>query len=373
MTEITEKRITIVGTGLMGGSLGLALKRSISSLHITGFDSATVLDLAVKRGAIDYPARSLDEAVSESDLVFICAPVHATMELLPQLGRYVRPGSWISDMCSVKECVKKCAASSLPESTIFIGGHPMTGSEKAGIEHAEELLYENATYILCPPSSDEAEMLKDEDNLLVRIIRSVGARIMLLDAETHDRIAAGISHLPQLLAVALTNRTSDAGDADHELLDLAAGGFRDMTRIASSPFEMWRDILDLNRERILESLDGLMGHLVELRGNVETGDEAELRRRFEGAYLTRASIPERSKGFLKPLSDVFVFVSDRPGALCQITKLLSDQGINIKDIELLKIRQGTGGTFRLGFETDEAAERAVEFFHSANFRAHRLA
>jgi len=372
MTEHHISRIAIVGVGLMGGSLGLALKRSLPEIQVVGADSVDILSVALDRGAIDEASESLEDAVRGSDLVFIGTPVPVTLGLLKDIGRFAEPGTWISDMGSVKECVYRQAALDIPDRISFVGGHPMTGSEKASVLHSDELLFENATYVLCPDSQDQIDELRLPDNPLCRVIRSLGSQILFLDATRHDRIAAAISHVPQLLAIALMNHAHDAKSVDAETLQLAAGGFRDMTRIASSSFELWKDVVSLNSEKILDALDNLSLHIHTIADTLRVGDSDSLKSLFESAHETRATIPERSKGFLRALHDVFVFVRDQPGALSEITSLLSNNEVSIKDIELLKIREGTGGTFRLGFNSEIDAEEGIRLLNEAGFKSHRL-
>jgi len=195
---------------------------------------------------------------------------------------------------------------------------------------------------------------------------------LFLDSRRHDRIAAAISHVPQLLAIALMNHAAESRSRDMEVLQLAAGGFRDLTRIASSPFDLWKDVVDLNSEKIVASLDRLSLQINTITDYLRHGDSDALKELFENAYDTRADIPQRSKGFLRALHDVFVFVRDQPGALAEITGLLSRNEVSIKDIELLKIREGTGGTFRLGFNSETDADDGIRLLNEAGFKSHRL-
>jgi prephenate dehydrogenase len=185
-----------------------------------------------------------------------------------------------------------------------------------------------------------------------------------MDAESHDRAVAAVSHLPQFLAVALVNFAARCGGEANQALKLAAGGFRDMTRIASSPYSMWGDIVETNRPFIREALEGFAAALGRLAGRLEP---EFLQREFDAAALTRSGIPQDTKGFLRPLSELLVVVEDRPGIIAHIAVPLAEAGINVRDIEVLKVREGEGGTLRLAFDDREISERARLLLASAGF------
>lgn len=366
------RKIAIVGVGLIGGSLGLVWKKRRDGLDIVGFDERSVLDRAFERGAIDRGAASLEHAVRDADLVVLATPIRAILGLIDQISPHLKQGAVVTDVGSVKAPVVLHARSSLPAHVTFVGGHPMAGSERRGIDHADSLLFENATYVLCPAETGSEEDAGADHEGLLDFIRSTGARVILVDPERHDRIAAVVSHLPQLLAVALMNHAADENDRDDAYLKLAAGGFRDMTRIASSPFDVWRDILVANHGPILDALSGFATRLQSLRNRVGAEQLDDIASLFEKSRSARESIPRDTKGFLHPLSDVYVYAEDRPGELLAIAQTLHDAGINIKDIELLKIREGTGGAFRIGFGNEPSADAAAAKLIAKGYTAYRL-
>jgi prephenate dehydrogenase len=362
-SHISFDRIALLGVGLIGGSLGLALKRHAPDLVITGFDTPEVLDLAQDRGAIDVKAASAKACVQDADLVILATPLAPALQLLTEIASSIKTGAVVTDVGSVKNPVTQHAGDVLPEHAVFIGGHPMTGSEKTGISHADAVLFENAVYVLCPETTDAPEF-----EALAGLLAQVGAHVRVMGAEAHDRAAARVSHIPQLLAITLVNQILDDSDS----AGLAAGGFRDMTRIASSSFGMWRDILLGNEGPILDELAGVSASLQRLRNRIAEGDMDAVAESFRTAATTRNAIPSNSKGFLNPLSDVFVYTPDEPGALLTIVKVLSEADVDIKDIELLKIREGTGGTFRLGFRDADAAAEAVKVLSASGLHAYSL-
>ncbi len=366
------QKIAIVGIGLIGGSLSLALKKHQKNLHITGFDLPEVLDKAVKRKAIDHAAGTLKEAVQDADLVVLAVPIAKILHLTTEMASFLGPNTIVTDVGSVKKPVMEHARKVLPDSVTFIGGHPMAGSEKSGLQHADPFLFENATYVLCPPEgSSEASFVRDHQ-ALIEIIKVIGARIFILPADRHDKIAATVSHLPQLLSVILMNYVVDFHEEDDAYLQLAAGGFRDMTRIASSSFEMWRDILIANEGPILDVLGGFAASLQRMRNRVFSNDHDQLNDAFQQARIGRDLIPKHSKGFLHPLADVYLYAEDKPGFLYKLIGTLHEAAIDIKDLELLKIREGIEGVFRIGFANQKTAHQAIAVLEKAGYTAFQM-
>lgn len=359
--------MALIGVGLMGGSLGLAIRSRFPSLTVAGWDDPATLQTAVRNGAISRAGTTLANAVQHADLIVVCTPVGAALDVLDELAEHVPDRCVITDIGSVKRPIAQHAERVLPASVLFVGGHPMTGSEKSGVEHANALLYENATWIVTPPPGDDPRY-----HSLVSFLGQLDARIMELPADRHDAIAARVSHLPQLLAVLLVNAISADRTTYPELLEMAAGGFRDMTRIASSPFAMWRDILATNDREIHAVLSSFSDRLHTLSTAIRDGDLPSIAASFNDAEQTRDFVPSDRKGFLHPLSNIYVFADDKPGALVRITSTLFTARINIRDIELLRIREGTGGTFRLGFVSPEHALSAVDALTDVGIRAYRL-
>ena len=362
------RHISLIGCGLMGGSLGLSLLEHHPDLRITGWDASDTLETAIRRGAITDAAESLEEAVRDADLVVLATPLYTAISLVEELAAVLPEGAWVHDLCSVKMPMADAVRRFLPHH-VYVGGHPMTGSEKAGIRHADSALYENATYVLCPPTIgvDPAGYAR-----LQSLLQSTGARLLEMTPEAHDRVASRVSHLPQMLSVLLVNLAAESRQQDPEVLRLAAGGFRDMTRIASSPFRMWSDILDGNRAEASAALESFSSLLARMMDDLRDGNLEAIGERFRLAEQTRNFIPADSKGFLKPLADVFVFTPDKPGALVELTTTLYKAELSIKDIELLRIRENTGGTFRLGFDSAAEADQAVSALQSTGFTAYRL-
>ncbi len=345
-------KIAIYGLGLIGGSLAKAFRNSNVDTHISAFDKPDVLKTAFAERTID---ESIEDArsVNTFDTIFLCLPVETSLEYFKIIAPLLGPDQVLTDVCGVKSIFAKSWAD-IDSQGIYIGGHPMTGKEHGGYENSDPLLFENAIYVL-------TEDLGKNDKLagFRKLVEALGANILYLPAHQHDVIAASVSHLPQLLSVALVN-TAALKAGHYNFLDLAAGGFRDMTRIASSDFNIWESVIRNNKEEILAALDSFTHEIESISKYLGKEEFSEIRSMFESASHKRHEIPANTKGFLNPLYDLFVFVKDEPGVISKISTALYKVNINIKDIELLKIREGSGGTFRLSFESEEDRKKARE-------------
>ncbi len=354
--------ITIIGLGVIGGSLGLASKQTDPHIIVTGFDSVANIEAALHHNAIDFGSISLPSLLHDADIIFLCTPVHTIIELLPTIAKYCKHSAIITDVGSTKSEITNAAKKIFRKNGIFIGGHPMAGSEGKGIEFADALLFQNATYVLCADRSQKRKISK-----LTTLLHSIGARVLFLSAKDHDRIAASISHLPQLIAVAMMNMVERKNKKHPGYLQLAAGGFRDITRIASSPYAMWNDILATNAVEIKNAVKEFSSLLTQFEKDLKhPSRQKSFAQRFRNAKIVRDGIPKNSKGFLHPLFEVYVSVDDKPGVLSLMTTALYKAKINIKDIELLKIRDGRGGTFRLSFDSKQDAELAKSALKKKN-------
>jgi prephenate dehydrogenase len=361
-TKSSIRTVAIVGVGLIGGSLGLAVKQRYPRVRVVGCDRKDVLRKALRKKAIDVGQSDLRKAVVGADLIVLATPISTILSMLPLIVRFRRRGSIVTDVGSVKAEIVKLAGRLFTEG-MFVGGHPMAGVEFSGVDAAHPLLFENAVYILSPAPNTKSDAVRT----LSRFLGGIGARVLLLDAGIHDRVASAVSHLPQLAAVALMNTVGRRHEEAHRHLRLAAGGFRDMTRIASSRYGIWKDIIPHNHRNILHALDLYIATLRRYASKIKRKD-GTLSKEFSTSRSLRNRIPRLMKGFVVPLADLFVFMPDRPGQLARLTSLLARARINIQDIELLKIREGTGGTFRLSFADKETAQQARKVLAHTGFR-----
>ena len=363
--EIMYNTIVIVGVGLLGGSFGLAVRRKHPETRIIGVSSGAAITRALEIGAITEGCgyEEIKNVVNDADLVVLCTPIHRIQGLITVLAGTLKNGILVTDVGSTKRAITNHAADILPEGIDFIGGHPMTGSEHRGIDAADPFLFQNAIYVLTPEKGVCDSVIGTLSGFIGDVL---GGTVVVMDAGLHDRIAAAVSHLPQILAVTLVKMMGKLDSGDAPFLRLAAGGFRDMTRIASSSFGMWDDIFSTNDDLVKEMIDCFIDELRSLR---ETIGESVLSEDFEVANITRAAIPKDTKGFMRTLHEVLVFVEDKPGVLSEITTELAGADINIKDVEVMKIREGEGGTLRLAFETEESAQEAIRHLEAIGYHA----
>ncbi|MCA1633700.1 MAG: prephenate dehydrogenase/arogenate dehydrogenase family protein [Acidobacteria bacterium] len=263
MTEAVWERVTVVGCGLIGASFALALKRAGACPRLAGWDaSPSVLDEAVARGVVDEVDGAFARGgVSSSELIYLAMPVGEIIEFLRTRGGQLKPGAIVTDAGSTKQEVCRAARAWLPEGVRFVGGHPVAGSHLRGLAHARADLFEGAPYVL---TAVESESERRALAALEATLRLLGARVKVLTAREHDRALALVSHLPQLVSSALAVVVGDEPDAA-ALRDLAGVGYRDMTRLAASPWSVWRDILETNPAQVAAALDALTRKLAEVR------------------------------------------------------------------------------------------------------------
>jgi len=351
----------VLGVGLIGGSLALGFKRSGLVNRVLGVSRRETIDKALELGVIDegFVRQEAPRALEQAELVILAGPVSVIIEQLGKIGPSLQHGATVTDVGSTKRAIVK-ASGNLPSSVYFVGGHPMAGAETTGVESADPFLFQNAVYVICPAGERNREAARKYSEL----VSALGTRVLVMSPSNHDRIAATISHLPQIVAVGLINLAASFNKNDSNTLNLAAGGFRDLTRIASSPFEIWRDICKTNADEIKEQIDSFIKQLKSLGKLVGTG---ELGTSFERAAKSRALIQKDAKGFLSPVYQIVVTAPDEVGVIKRIAMGLADESINIKDIEVLKVREGEGGTIMLGFASVADRARAIKILVEMGF------
>jgi prephenate dehydrogenase len=265
-------RVTILGTGLIGGSFALALRKYTTEIHITGWDRPEVVREAQSRNAIDAAFfGDLAPALENAELVYIALPIGATLDLLPEVIRLAAPNALITDACSTKVRIIESAVDHFSEDSgkRFLGGHPMAGRELAGIAHADADLFRNNSYALigASPEQNDARI-----SAFVKILEKIGARPLWLGAQQHDYAVGLASHLPQLAAVALASFLYDHLDENGLPITLAGPGLRDSLRLAGSPYSTWRDIVLTNKEVLSAALDLFSRRLDDLRERLASRD-----------------------------------------------------------------------------------------------------
>lgn len=279
------QQITICGVGLVGGSLGLALKKAGFAGRIVGYGRPATLEKAQRRGAIDSGSSNLAEAVAEADVVYLSTPILTILELMEKLPPLVKPEALITDAGSTKGVICEKGAALFPAKPWFVGGHPMAGKETTGVESADPDLFQETRYALTPYSRHHLD--PPVARALVGWLDRMGARVLILDAELHDEIVTWTSHLPQLVSTALAVAVMENVKYPEDL-ELSAGGLRDASRLAESSYRVWRDVCLTNAENLERALTTFVQALEHLRDNLRSRElehlfeqSNELRRRLK--------------------------------------------------------------------------------------------
>ncbi len=363
MKEI--KSIGFIGFGLIGGSIARLLRAQDASLDIFAYDyhkdaPAPGLCLACEEKTLSRITNELT-AFSGADLIFLCAPVSKNIEYLAALKDIIFDSCILTDVGSVKGNIA-AAAQALGLARQFIGGHPMAGSEQTGYANSSTALLENAYYILTP-SEETPPALTD---CMVQLVKSFHAIPVVLDAKKHDALTAAVSHLPHIIAAQLVNLVRTSDDEKEQMRMLAAGGFKDITRIASSSPAMWQAICLSNADSIQEMLSGYIASLKEVSDAIAKKDADYFYRMFEEAGIYRASIPN-GKGMLNRFYEIFIDISDEAGAIATIATLLGANGISIKNIGIIHNREFEQGVLRIEFYGEEPLQKARKLLAGHNY------
>ncbi|MFC4103711.1 prephenate dehydrogenase [Paenibacillus xanthanilyticus] len=361
-------RIAIFGVGLIGGSLALCFKGK-PGLTVVGYDvRESSAAKYVERGVVDEMAASLRDAAESADVIFLCVPVGVLDQYVREISELrLKSGCIITDVGSTKSSVARTAAALRFSGATFIGGHPMAGSERSGVEAASSHLFENAFYVLTPEPGAPAEAVDRLSNLL----KATKAHIVHVNPDEHDEIVGAISHLPHIIAVALVNQIRGYNETNPLYSVLAAGGFRDITRIASSDPIVWRDILISNREILLKLLQGWNKETHKFIRMLEGKDAEGIQEAFKQAGAFRSQLPERRKGMIHSLYECYVDVPDHPGIIGKIATELGNARINLSNLQIIESREDVPGVLRLSFRTqddlDQAVEKLSQTGHSVHF------
>ncbi len=351
---MTDKVIGFIGLGLIGGSLAKGLKRARPDIEIMAYmRTRSKLEQAKRDGIVDVILDGVDERLHQCDIIFLCTPVQYNAQYLTSVAPLLKKGAILTDVGSTKSNIHQTVRE-LGLESCFIGGHPMAGSEKTGYEHATDHLLENAYYIITPtPDSRQEDISR-----LVEIAKLIGSLPLVLDYHKHDQVAATISHLPHLIASSLVNLVQDSDDKEELMRRLAAGGFKDITRIASSSPEMWEQICMTNTDAICTALKAYIDSLQQIWEDLRCHDHEAVHRLFERSRRYRDSISDISKGSVPPDYSFTVDIVDEPGSISTLAVILSARGINIKNIGINHNRERGEGALRITFYEEKAMEDA---------------
>ena len=290
--------LAIIGVGLIGGSLGLALKdRMGDGIHITGLcRTEKSMELAMERGAVDFASSDIPSVVGDADIVFLSPPVLQIVPMVKKILPFLKKGAILTDAGSTKQYVCKQLQEILPPHVYYVAGHPMTGREKSGVAAADKDLFVNKAYVIVEDTGAPAEAKER----LLSVLKHTGANFTFLDIAKHDRCASVISHVPHVAASALVTLLNRSGDDMESCIKLIGGGFKDTTRIASSNADMWADICITNGEAIAGHLRELQDILGDVIGSIESGDRQKIRDYFVEAKIRRDSLLKKTASMFDP-------------------------------------------------------------------------
>lgn len=356
--------IGFIGLGLIGGSIAKAIKRFHPEYRIYAYTrTEATLNTAIAEGVVDVKCTKEDPQFSNCDYIFLCAPVNDNISYLAWLKDRISPRCIVTDVGSVKGEIHK-AVRSMGMDGSFIGGHPMAGSEKTGYGSSTDFLLENAYYILTPGGEIDIMRLTS----FMELVSSLGAIPLVLTYEEHDYITAAVSHLPHIIASTLVNAVHKMDTPEEYMKLIAAGGFKDITRIASSSPVMWQQICLENREMISKVLDEYIRLIVQAKCWIDNGDSDEIYDMFSASREYRNSLPDSTKGAIEKVYAIYCDLYDEAGGIATIATLLADNNINIKNIGIIHNREFEEGVLRIEFYDEDACLRAESLLTERDYR-----
>lgn len=352
-----------IGLGLIGGSIARALKEKHPGCTITAYDiEASSVEAAKKDGIVDICAYEIDHVFSACQLIFLCAPVSCNDTNLYKLKTILSGDALLTDVGSVKTAIHEHVKEAGLEAQ-FIGGHPMAGSERIGYANSKARLLENAYYILTPTDKTPQNKI----DFMRELVKSLGAIPLILSCAEHDHATAGISHLPHVISASLVNLVKNNDDENGLMKLIAAGGFKDITRISSSSPVMWAHICLSNRDHILSLLDRYMDSLQDIREKIAGKEAQKIYQFFDSARTYRESFVNASGGPIKKTYIFYVDIPDEPGALATIVTLLAFQQVNIKNIGITHNREAAEGSLLIEVYEETDIARAQDILSAKGY------
>lgn len=352
-----------VGLGLIGGSIAQAMKYYYPDCRIlASARSEATLSYALEEGIIDEALPGITERYQDCDYIFLCAPVETNASCLPLLKPYLRDGMLLTDVGSTKTDIHQAVKEQGLE-RFFIGGHPMAGSEKTGVQNSKRILLENAYYILTPTRQVAPELLEKYRTL----VTSLKALPLILTCEEHDFATAAISHLPHIIASSLVNLIKDSDTEKHTMKTIAAGGFKDITRIASSSPEMWEQICATNKDNILTILSRYIDSLESIRSSLKNQEKDAIHHLFADSREYRNSISDTSQGPLPKSHSLYCDMVDEAGGIAALATILATNGISIKNIGIVHNREFEEAVLHVEFYEESALKNAVELLRKYRY------
>lgn len=349
-------KIGFIGLGLIGGSIARAVRYFYTDAEIVACSrTRSTVEQAAAEGVVSRVLDRIDENFTDCDYIFLCAPVEKNAEYLEQLKPLIAPSCIITDVGSTKSDIH-AKVTELGMGKNFIGGHPMAGSEKTGYANSKRILIENAYYVITPT----AEVPKEAVERYRDFVAGLKALPLILDYRTHDYVTAGVSHLPHIIASALVNLVRDSDTKDGLMKLIAAGGFKDITRIASSSPEMWEQICMTNRKNISAILADYIASLTEIKQQLDEAQQGAVYRLFETSRDYRNSLPVRGSGPIQRIFEIYCDMVDEAGGIATLATILASNQINLKNIGIVHSREFIDAVLRIEFYDEESMRRAID-------------
>ena len=358
-----KEKVGFIGLGLIGGSLAKAIRTYFPDYEIVAFDkNKEALALATQESVIDVAATTIDDNFRNCSYIFLCAPVAFNVAYLKQLTEYLNDACILTDVGSVKTNIHE-EVIKLGIEKYFIGGHPMAGSEKSGYANSKAMILENAYFVLTPSKEVSQEKIDKYEQL----VSTIHALPIILDYKEHDYITGTISHLPHIIAATLVNYVKDSDTKSELMKRLAAGGFKDITRIASSSPTMWQHICLKNKDNISQILASYIKYLEEGKSMIDSGDGQAIYDWFDSSRIYRNSLPGASSGPIKKAFEVYCAIIDEAGGIAAIATILASNGLSIKNIGIVHNREFEEGVLRIEFYDESSSKKAAELLQKFRY------
>lgn len=352
-----------IGLGLIGGSIAKAIREKLPQSHIIAYDiNKNTLERALQEGIANKIINVIDDSFSSCDYIFLCAPVQKNDDNLKRIKDIISPNCLITDVGSVKTSIHE-SIQQAGLSAQFIGGHPMAGSERVGYINSKAILLENVYYILTPT----ADVSSDKIIRYKQFVQNIGAIPLILSYQEHDYVTAAVSHLPHVIAASLVNLVRDSDNPDGIMKMIAAGGFKDITRIASSQATMWQQICLTNTNNISQLLSDYITSLENFKTKLDDKESTALYELFDSARIYRDSFTNVSSGPIKKNYTLSINILDQTGVLSSIITILANANINIKNLGITHNREDESGTLRIELYDDTTTQTARSLLEKNHF------
>ena len=359
-----KEKVGFIGLGLIGGSLAKAIRTYFPDYEIVAFDkNKEALALATQESVIDVAATTIDDNFRNCSYIFLCAPVAFNVAYLKQLTEYLNDACILTDVGSVKTNIHE-EVIKLGIEKYFIGGHPMAGSEKSGYANSKAMILENAYFVLTPSK----EVSQKKIDKYEQLVSTIHALPIILDYKEHDYITGTISHLPHIIAATLVNYVKDSDTKSELMKRLAAGGFKDITRIASSSPVMWEQICLENQKNISTVLDEFIRMLIQIRCSIDNKEADNIFDMFASSKDYRDSIDIIDNSLIPRSYVLYIDVADEAGAIATIATILATEKVSIKNIGIIHNREFEDGVLKIEFYTDAALEQAKVLLAKRNYK-----